>query len=265
MTKQVSKALIKTDAVAAALAHTESIVPVDEKRAATELTKKRREMVGLTLAQNSLLGIEADARAKLQHTRDKLRKSITALEAVVLPGVQSYKPFDLEPLTWRDTDGLPRLVVFGLNEAVFHYSEEVTVDDIGRIEDSAGFVPGYLPANLQACYRDIERLVRKVARRYKSTAVLEVTFTGIIPDDVKSKITDARYIFGDEIYIVAEPSKMAIRKQPPKRKPLPPLPIRNGDPLVIGFDGKQYRLIAAFDLTSIEQLVRDRVNGTKSS
>lgn len=261
--KQVSKALIKTDAVAAALRHTENRAAPHGKSALNELAKRRTQLERLTDLQETLLGVEQVAHDQVRHERDKLRKRVGELEAVLLPSVTSYKVFDLEPLTWRDADGMPRLVAFSLNHPDFHFSTELYDD--GTIKDH--FVPGGLHETIVKCYKDVAKVISKLAQSKRQSVTLEVKFTGAIPDDVRAQIADARRAFGKEIYLVAEPAKIELKLRAPtaKPKPAPPPSIRQGDPLVIGFDGLQWRLIAAFDLTPIEQLVRDRVNGGKSS
>jgi len=263
MTKQVSKALIKSDAVAAALRHTENIAAPEGKDALTELKKRRTQLARLTDLQGSLLGVEQVARDRVQTERDKLRKRVGELEAVVLPAVSSYKVFDLEPLSWRDGDGLPRLVPFHVEQSLFHISTEMHTD--GTVKNH--YVPQGLHKLLGQCYADVERKISKLARAKTETVTLEVLFTGVIPDDVRAKIAEVRTLFGKEIYIVAEAEQAALTYREPttKPKPAPRRSIRNGDPLVIGFDGRQFRLIAAFDLTPVEQLVRDRVNGVRAS
>jgi hypothetical protein len=261
--KQVTKTLIKTDAVAAALRHTEGLVVPVGKNALSELYKRRAQLGRLTDLQSTLLGVEEVARDHVQRERDKLRKRVSELEAVLLPAVTTYKVFDLEPLTWRDANSLPRLVVFALNNALFHFSTEMYDD--GTIKEQ--YVPTDLPSAIMKCYDDVQKRITKIARSKRMTVSLDVQFTGVIPDVVRGQIADARHVFGKEIYLVAEPAKAELKHRTPtsRPKPVPPPPIRGGDPLVIGFDGRQFRLIAAFDLTPVEQLVRDRVNGIKAS
>lgn len=263
MAKQVSKGMIKSDAVAAALAHTANVAAPEGKNPLAELVKRRAQLTRLTALQGELFGVEQAARTRVQSERDKLRKRVGELEAVLLPPVTSYKVFDLEPLRWRDDKGLPRLVPFPLDNYLFHYSTEMYSD--GTI--NRHYVPVDLPKSITDCYTDVQKRITKLARSKRQTVSLDVHFTGAIPDDVRGQIVDARHVFGKEIYIIAEPAKAELKMRAPtaKPKPAPPPAIREGDPLVIGFDGKQFRLIAAFDLTPIEQLVRDRVNGTKSS
>lgn len=261
MPKPVSKAMIKSDAVAAALAHTQSLTPRSMEQAQKELRKERAIIAQLMKARHDLLGIEEHAEKLLDTKIAASKKRIAILEPVAVPATATFPIFDLAPLSWRDAKGLPRLVPFHFTNSVFTYERELYDD--GTIKED--YVPGGLHEDLLKCYTDVEKAVHKHALKERKTVTLEIHFTGVIPDDVREKITLLRAQFSDKIYIVAEPAAVTLRVREPSKKPAPPPVIRGGDPLVIGFDGAHFRLIAAFDLTPVEQYVQNRVKGIKLS
>ena len=86
------------------------------------------------------------------------------------------------------------------------------------------------------------------------TVSIGASLGGMIPSEVREKIQLAiRQQFFQEIFILAEVQKWAktvTRVRMPVR-------IAIGDPLVVGYDGHIFWLIAAFDTTSLEQHIAD--------
>ncbi len=77
-------------------------------------------------------------------------------------------------------------------------------------------------------------------------------FDGLIPEVVRQKIRRALSlgIFGNKVFILAEVPGLEI-------KPIPlPKPASIGDPLVIGFNGSDFYLIAAFDTKPVELMAQ---------
>jgi hypothetical protein len=79
---------------------------------------------------------------------------------------------------------------------------------------------------------------------------INARFEGVIPQSVRLTIQqaiDSKHF--QEVFILAEVPKWKMDVR------LVPQPILHGDPLVVGWDGKNMRLIAAFDTTPLEQLI----------
>ena len=81
---------------------------------------------------------------------------------------------------------------------------------------------------------------------------ISARFEGIIPNEIRNIIRSAQSsgLF-KEVFLLAEVPKWKKATRPT------PQPIAQGDPLVIGWDGINFRLIAAFDTTPIEQYIAD--------
>jgi hypothetical protein len=108
-----------------------------------------------------------------------------------------------------------------------------------------------------SCYKDVMEKAKEQSRTSKKSVKYSAAFDGIIPDEARNKIIHAEPFF-DEIFIVAEVNHWDIKEMAPAK-------IKRVDPLVVGYDGHHYRLITAFDLSPIEKVVQDRLNGVKSS
>jgi hypothetical protein len=85
----------------------------------------------------------------------------------------------------------------------------------------------------------------KAALAYKISA----RFDGLIPERIRQKIRRAQSLgIFKEIFILAEVPGLAIEESEM------PKPAQIGDPLVIGFDGSGFWLIAAFDTSPVEAM-----------
>jgi hypothetical protein len=104
-----------------------------------------------------------------------------------------------------------------------------------------------LPKEMASCYEDVIETLREKKRVMGSKKGLEwkASYRGVIPDEVKGKIKQARRIF-KQVFIVAEPEKWSLEKVT-----YPP-----GDPLVVGWDGKLLWLVDSFDTTPLEEYVK---------
>jgi hypothetical protein len=82
--------------------------------------------------------------------------------------------------------------------------------------------------------------------RTESPKTIRATFAGLIPADVKREIQYAKGLgVFEEIFILAEVTDWKVEVS------------RQGDPLVVGFDGRNFWLIATFDTTTLERYVYD--------
>ncbi len=195
---------------------------------------------------------------------DQLRSSLLPVEKSILPIVNAkmteianrikkldsfgklnqYSLFSLESLTWRDGDGFPRLAVFSIESPSFELAVIGRRRD-GRIAWSKKINPR-IPKDMMNCYGDIFGKLSEIARQTQKTIRLRAQFGMLIPKSVKDKIAQVRGQF-KEIFIIAEAPHwdLALTSPSPQR-----------DPLVVGYDGANYWLIAWFDPTTLEEYIK---------
>lgn len=240
--RHVRASRVPKDALKGAAAFARGVSPseVDAMRQRLEEVTRIQEAPRPPL---TFLPIEQMAKRDLQKHLDHLADEGQRLKRQI-PFVSKYKQLSLEPLSWRDHKGLPRLVVFRLDSPDFvlegrSYQQNRTDWWSGDIQHPQ------LPKPIYDCYSDVctvmmRRAKRLLAGRY-GTITLTCHFAGLIPIEVKQKINKAREDFGDEIFIIGEVKgwKEEVHADP--------------DPLVVGWDGGSLWLIDMFDVTSIEQ------------
>lgn len=137
---------------------------------------------------------------------------------------KGYKPFSLEPLTWRG-DGFPKLYLLPIDEEGM---------SLGMAREGGASFPHsskVLPKRLAAMYEDVANWGRTV----------NVSFRGLIPQETRNKIEEARKSF-DGIFLLCDESTLHTVKT-------------KADPLVLGWDGSGLWLIDAFDATPIEEYI----------
>lgn len=246
--------LIRTNPIKAALTlvppaelsevdtHIGQLAALEERISALDAVKKRLLRVETAAQAQATLQI-----SKLEGERDKLRDSE---EAAAL--VQAFPEFSLEPFRWRDDAGLPRLAAFALDGAEFKIEVKVS-SRYGQVESLAMTMSPHLPVAVAARYADVvgailEKMPYK-AGDYggEKTMFLSATFAGVVPAHVKARISAFSRRFKSTL-IIAEVAdwKYGEVVQP-----------KQVDPLVVGWDGETFRLIAAFDLTDVETAARD--------
>jgi hypothetical protein len=218
-------------------------------------TKQQEAAAGvitrLTELETTLLPIE---RAMIPTIRSKKAEAAQRVAQFGSPEkLGQYPIFSVEPLTWRNKDGFPRLAVFSLESPDFELSVAGreyydSYNDSYRRRWTEKISPK-LPPEMAACYKDVLRDLKQRAKKERKSMKLRTQFAMLIPQEVRQKITEVRGEF-KEILIVAEAPKWDFKQ---KAIPRP----KNTDPLVVGYDGANYWLIAAFDPTPIEQYVRD--------
>lgn len=100
-----------------------------------------------------------------------------------------------------------------------------------------------MPKIIVDCFKD---LVKENRLNY-----IEYSFTGFIPTTVKEKINDAKKVFGRKnIFLVAD-AENCVRK------------IVKADPLIVGLKDSRFYLIDTFDLTLIEEAVKEEFTNIK--
>ena len=198
-------------------------------------------------AISQLLPIEARARTRLQAREKELMRE-TVMKANGAQG-QGYLPFPLESLTWRNKHGYPRLAVFSLSNPKMSMGilrSEHWSGTSYRIAESS---PINLTREMKSTYKDVMTMLREKAKENRKSYTISVMFDGVIPTDVKQAIKEAKPAF-KQLWVVAEAKKWSLKASEPQV-------IRRSDPLVVGYDGFNYWIVAAFDTTPIEKYVEE--------
>jgi len=242
------------DAVKAAIALASPIDPAAQQRAESDEKRLAAEIAAVGKTIDGLLGIEVDAKPALVA---KKRELVTKHEHAALMAKapkSGYPLLSLEPFSWRDKDGWPRLVFFGLDSPDFamgfRKSLEYRRDDWGgesAYTVARPIISPELPKALSACYSDVIARLRKRCARNHSIR-LRARYAGVIPTEAKKKIEKARKVF-KKVFIVAEPKGFSLET----KKIAVPLPV---DPLIVGWDGNFLWLVGSFDTTPVEEYVK---------
>ncbi len=150
-----------------------------------------------------------------------------------------------EVLRWRGADKMPALAPFSINHDEFRLSTHWN----NQVRPS-------LPAGLNSCYEDVVRHLNEKRRGRDIDISVSVNFQGFIPNEIRRLIVDVQKQF-QGIRVLAEVSQWKTQEfQRPRLDP---------DPLVIGWDGEEFFLLAAFDLTPLEAAVAQVMSGTLPS
>lgn len=195
--------------------------------------------------QSKLLPVERGMIPAIRLEKEAITKRIKQLES--FEKLNRYAVFSLEPLTWRNKQGFPRLAVFSLESANF---EIAAVGGYNRWGGGGrrwrGQISPKLPKEMMTCYKDVLDKLTKLGRETKKTIRLRTQFGMLIPESVREEISRVRGEF-KQIFIVAEAPRWDL-----KRIAIP----KPVDPLVVGYDGICYWLIAAFDPTPLEEYIK---------
>lgn len=214
-----------------------------EKKIQAVLSKKAI----LDNMKNACLGIERAAAEKIEDeirkaksSEGKLNEELAKIKRLRQLAGQ-YKRLSLDPLTWRNQEKYPLLVVFSVDNPQFSIQAE---------ERGAGVTFPHLPHQITKCYDDVVEMLRKKRPHFQNIS-LQTTFTGLIPPDIRKKINEAREIFHGNVFVVAEAGEFQLNIT---------TPIPQRDPLVVGYDGnvdsEHLWLIASFDTTPVEEAIR---------
>jgi|GEM_PF-2037805 len=256
-----------------AVALAKHIPPEKIKKSSMELTLVSSQMERGSAVLGNLLGIEEASRPKIENGLAVLKREQTELQNRVNFGTR-YHLLSMEPLTWRDKNGWPRLIVFNLDSPKYEIevvylidesdwrkrtvsqtarfaSQECLVERRNGTRTTTKYERRVLPKAITSCYSDVLAKLEGMARDHKKSLNLSSRFEGLIPEEVKRKIAEARGSFR-EIFIIAEPKEFQITESDVVIL-RPPLPEPSPDPLVVGFDGSQLWLIADFETTPVEE------------
>lgn len=215
-----------------------TLLGVDLKSRKRPSEREFREQIGRARAYvettaKALLPIEKPA------TLRALNLQIAALEGESL-GFQRVPVDKLrEVLAWRNADGFPTIAPFSVNHEQFAFA----IHPWGRRPS----MKPQLPVPLRSCYSDVFALLLKRQGQRNVIVRASVTFSGVIPDDVRRVLVAAKPRFKD-IRVLAEVDRWKVKETE--------VPALNTDPLVIGYDGEEFWLLAAFDITPLEEAVR---------
>jgi hypothetical protein len=196
--------------------------------------------------QSSLLPVEHGLLPAIRSKKIEAAKRVRQLES--LDKLNQYPVFSLEPLSWRNKEGFPRLAVFSLESPDLEFA---VVGSYSRVDWRLKRrwrqkVSPKLPQGMMDCYKDVLDKLSAIAKETKKTARLRAQFGMLIPQAIKTEIARVRGEF-KEIFIIAEAPRWDLKLTAiPKPK----------DPLVVGYDGVNYWLIAAFDPTPLENYIK---------
>ena len=262
-----------TSAIKKAAALAEHIPSEKIERLSRRLALVSTQLERESASASSLLGIEGSARNDIADHFSALKFECAQLRSQIVLGAR-YHLLSMEPLKWRDENGWPRLVVFGIDSPYFEIKSFPSFEDftmgffngfISRIQDhivkvekklgtktTISFEERALPDVIQSCYGDVllklEQMSIWDSRKRTSTAFsLSCRFEGLIPQDIRQKIVEAQRSF-KEVFVIAEVGEIKITE----RKIALPIPAGR-DPLAVGFDGSQLWLIADFETTPVEE------------
>lgn len=213
----------------------------------SQLVAIAEEISTLEARKKNLFGIEAAAHKELDLSIERLAIRKKSLDSTKRFGGK-YSKLSLEVFKWRDKNGYPRLAIYGLDSGECRLKSIVVngnLRSIGLANIYEHTIMPELPAEICVLFNDVYEKRLDFNLREKGThswSAIESHFRGVLPDLVRRKIMSAQTEF-EKIYIVAEANweeKSEIKK----------------DPLVIGWDGAHAWLIAAFDLTTLENYIK---------
>lgn len=120
-----------------------------------------------------------------------------------------------------------------------------------RIWTRSGF-----PVSLIHVYNDVCESLNELRSNRQVRIECKAMFQGLLPDDVRRMVMGVQKHF-HEIRVLAEVNHWQIEEHE--------RPALSDDPLVIGWDGSDFYLLAAFDLTPTEAAVERIISGTTPS
>lgn len=238
-----STALVVRNPIKAAVRLARGGVPDQLEAFVVERKRTIRNLEALKTLQGSLFGLERGLVPVIASQKKELAQTARQLES--LDKLKQYAMFSLAPLTWRDKQGFPRLAVFSLDSPEFEISYVGKRSEwFDRLAWKSRITPK-LPHDMAQCYSDVTKRLAVTAKKSRKTTRLRATFSGLIPEEARKQIIQAREIFS-QIFIVAE-----VKQWDLEQSVIP----RPTDPLVVGYDGKHFWLVTAFDPTSLEEFI----------
>lgn len=206
------------------------------------------ELVAVSLAHDSMFGLEKIAAEKLELQAHRLRREAKYAGT-------GYKRLSLEPFGWMKRGAFtdcPMFAIYSLDnpEMIIRSADAVRENGGDWMPLSTDVVtPSPVPQKIKSLYRAYQR---RRAGNWRITS----TFQGVIPKNVRQEIRTALPLFttpGDSsvhtrsnVFVVGE-AQWVEGVEPMRPK------LRQFDPLVVGWDGEDLWLISHFDLTDVER------------
>jgi len=244
-----------TSAIERAVALAEHIPPAEIKKSSRHLALVSTQVERGSALLGNLLGIEEASKPRVENGLAVLKQEQVELQNRVNFGTR-YHLLSMEPLTWRDKNGWPRLIVFSLDSPRFEIAVSGRRNDLDdRIRFRTKMFPE-LPEAIASCYEDVLKTLRQRASKRQKSVKLSCRFEGLIPDDVKQKIAEARGSF-KEMFLIAEPKGFEINETA--------IVVPRVDPLVVGFDGTKLWLIADFETAPVEEAMIFSLSGASKN
>lgn len=175
------------------------------------------------------------------------------------------EPISLEPLSWRDEQGFPKLVVVPLNGPVNHIGSEYTdfrfvilAEERAHFQYVGRVATSFIPDKVKLCYEDVclmlaDKCLSKRKENPNLRPILHITYDpGIasrkgIPSVVHEKLLKVAHLFPRDLYLIMEAKdwQMGVVTSTTEL-----------DPLLVGWKYDQFWLIDVFDLTPLEDYVK---------
>lgn len=242
----VSPDLAERNPIKAAIQLSHKASEAEIENNSVELQRTTGVLERIKKMESSLLPIEKMALPAIHSQKAKVSNRVKQLES--LDYLREYRIFSLEPLKWRNNQGFPRLAVFNITSPNCEFAV------VGRREREwerprwKQDVTPKLPKEMMDCYKDVLTKLAELAKEAKKTVRLKAQLSIILPDDIRQKIIEVRKQF-KEIFIIAEAPNWSLKQIA--------IPKPKKDPLVVGYDGANYWLVAAFDQTPLEKYIED--------
>ena len=235
------------DPVQYALAQARRFSEADIQAAEHTTATINTRIAGLQQLQKQLLPFE---RAMQPHIAEEIKNlEAQRAQASALNTFGKLALFNVEVLKLRNPEGNPRLAVFSLDNPVFELKSERR----GSYAWTGGFggyrthtrVSPRIPEQLAKQYDDVLKRIKVLSRSKRKSVSLKTQFSGLIPDDARPKIAEAKKLF-KQVFIVAEATTWET-KLTEVPKPVP------RDPIILGFDGTTCWIYHSFNTTSLEK------------
>lgn len=208
------------------------------------LTAIDKKLEALSSKRGTLLPLEGAAISAIDDEIEDLDEKRRAL--VDRQSQLPYPKMSLEPLTWRNRQHYPRVVLF--SPYMPHWQLIVGRNHDGR--DAFQTSPEYNDT-IRDLYDDVvRRLLNQIDTGTRAT--LTAQWEGVIPNNIKNQIAAVRQQVGEKnVFILAEPTNYTLSfKEIPK-----PVRVPNPDPLVVVWHGGSLYLVDKFDVTPVEHYI----------
>lgn len=195
-----------------------------------------------------VFGVESTDTEQLESELDWRLTYAQFAARALSPRIHNYPILSAEPLTWRDDQGFPKLVILPIDSdgqvQITARRNSWSYEPIG-IGSGHGEFDGIGLDIIGPCYDSVGEVLKKQAP-YDGVVFIKTNLNGLLmPKKTREKISAARAHFGRQIFLIAEaPQPWEINVI------VPPKP----DPLVVGYDNGLLFLIDTFNMTRIERV-----------